>query len=712
MGAGLPSGVLSIRAAQATFQDPTGLVAAAVEAVERCGRVAVVGAPAMGRTRLVNEIMTAVHDDVTRVELGQSPTPAIVRRHATPMGSTRRVIAVPVAGTSCVKAAVQLWRSSGVPAIAMQPLARDSIVAIAEEVLDVRGLPATLRPLIDLAGGRPGDLVELLLGCCETGALRPGSAGWTFDGPISVDRVHSDVVQRRSRWDSRRREAFDTVAVAGQIPMAIAATLVDVAAVTRLYHDGVLVLQRTDGHVCVAVDRPAEAGIIARLASAAWRTALLRRLRDLTDEYDAERPGRRFRDRLDVWDALVDWQRTDAPPAVIAGGQEGAGDSEGSRPRVEEIVGGAAMAVRHLSWESADVALLARQDDDSEVGKMVASAIDAARAILSLYAGPVNLVNKRLGARRQQCAAEGDVVGAFLWTDVAASVAEASGQRWAARDTLAALEMAAEVAGLGGVLGDVVARRAVIAAESGRFIRAADEIERAQSLARDDARCIARLVMADALVQAVADVERSSARAIRAADSAFVAGHLDVAVNAAMVPIRSDLASPATPAILQATGKVGDLAILDAYVAHAGAQEGGSVDELVAVGRTYIDLGRRLLAAETMAAAARRAGPAQRGVLRALATGLLASCPGAWTVGVADLDPSSFDLDDIDRHIGSGVVMRASNAQIADFLTMSPRTVEARLTGLFRCLGVTSRRELRQIHGPLFEAARRRGEMR
>ncbi|MCR6481943.1 AAA family ATPase [Amycolatopsis sp. OK19-0408] len=192
------------------------------------------------------------------------------------------------------------------------------------------------------------------------------------------------------------------------------------------------------------------------------------------------------------------------------------------------------------------------------------------------------------------------------------------------------------------------------------------------------------------------ELSRAASLAASAAAAAEAAGRLAVAAEIRHDLVRFGVASP-DPGF-----EGGPLAEL--YAAHARALAATDADALDAVASSFADLGARLLAAEAAAQASRahRAaglnGSAATSAQRARAW--LASCEDAATPALALLD-TPLDLTvrelEIARLVATGLTSRA----VADRLVVSVRTVDNVLHGVYAKLGISGRRELASVVGPL-----------
>jgi DNA-binding CsgD family transcriptional regulator/tetratricopeptide (TPR) repeat protein len=189
------------------------------------------------------------------------------------------------------------------------------------------------------------------------------------------------------------------------------------------------------------------------------------------------------------------------------------------------------------------------------------------------------------------------------------------------------------------------------------------------------------------------ELSRALALGASAASAASEDGRLAVAAE-----IRHDLVRfGASPGEIPAAGGMAEL-----YAAHAAAVSDASALDAVAL--SFADAGARLLAAEASAQAARiyraegKNGSAAMSAQRARAW--LASCEDAATPALSSLD-TPLDLTvrelEIARLVATGLTSRA----VADRLVVSVRTVDNVLHGVYAKLGISGRRELASVVGPL-----------
>jgi DNA-binding CsgD family transcriptional regulator len=132
--------------------------------------------------------------------------------------------------------------------------------------------------------------------------------------------------------------------------------------------------------------------------------------------------------------------------------------------------------------------------------------------------------------------------------------------------------------------------------------------------------------------------------------------------------------------------------------AHAEALAGEDPERLVGVAAQFEEIGAWLLAAETAAQAAAlfdaggRTAPARRA--RANSEGLLVRCEGSSTPALRAASTLAVAITPREREIAELAATGRGNAEIADLLVISVRTVESHLYHAMSKLGVSERGEL------------------
>jgi DNA-binding CsgD family transcriptional regulator len=197
---------------------------------------------------------------------------------------------------------------------------------------------------------------------------------------------------------------------------------------------------------------------------------------------------------------------------------------------------------------------------------------------------------------------------------------------------------------------------------------------------------------------AAGDVQGGAEQALAAAATARAGGQLGLEAFALHEAVRLGAARAATKRLAELRTVVqGDLAA--AWADHATATDGHALD---AASTAFATLGADLLAAEAAAEAAvahRRAGLRSRALASdAVAARLAATCgnpqtPALLTVG----EGAGVHLTRRERDVARLAAEGRSNADIAERLSVSVRTVEGHLYQAFAKLGVTRRSDLADL---------------
>jgi DNA-binding CsgD family transcriptional regulator len=191
------------------------------------------------------------------------------------------------------------------------------------------------------------------------------------------------------------------------------------------------------------------------------------------------------------------------------------------------------------------------------------------------------------------------------------------------------------------------------------------------------------------------DVQGGAEQALAAAATARAGGQLGLEAFALHEAVRLGAAQAAAKRLVELRDVVqGDLAA--AWADHATATDGHALD---AVSSAFAELGAKLLAAEAAAEAAavhRRAGLRSRALASdAVAARLAAACGRPQTPALlAVSDAAGVHLTRRERDVARLAAEGRSNAEIAERLRVSVRTVEGHLYQAFAKLGVTRRSDL------------------
>ena len=333
-----------------------------------------------------------------------------------------------------------------------------------------------------------------------------------------------------------------------------------------------------------------------------------------------------------------------------------------------------------------------------------AAAFDDVRSVLArrcltaldtLGAGATPLP-ERLAASRAELdtALRGDGGGRGLWLGVHGQLLARRGDLRQGYAVLVAAVRACERRDPWKLRPLVVASLAEVAASIGNTIEAEQRLLGIADRRATDPRVDTRARCAEAMIAAQRDGEAAGRPiAIAAGDAAAADGRGRDAVEAWHLAVRLG-ADEGIVDRLRLAGLPADHPLVEVVRAHAAAVASGDADQLDAVARRFATDGLTLIAAEVAVAAARQ-GHDRAG---ALASGLLARCPDARTPAVEGQPVT--ELSDRRREVAGLAAAGHDGRSIARRLGVSGRTVENHLTAIYRQLGVRSRRELVEIHGP------------
>ncbi|GAA0360798.1 LuxR C-terminal-related transcriptional regulator [Actinoallomurus spadix] len=195
---------------------------------------------------------------------------------------------------------------------------------------------------------------------------------------------------------------------------------------------------------------------------------------------------------------------------------------------------------------------------------------------------------------------------------------------------------------------------------------------------------------------AAGDLDAAVAAALAAADDAETHGLRGYRMFALHDVVRLG-AAPLVAGRLTRLCPAVDGPLAPVLARHAVAAAAGDGPELDAVSRAFERMGLLLHAAEAAAQAAAAYGPARRpGVFAASRAWALAGrCQGARSPALRGLTPPR--LTARQREIAGLAATGLSNREIADRLTLSPRTVANHLVGVYRRLGVGDRAALADL---------------
>ena len=412
------------------------------------------------------------------------------------------------------------------------------------------------------------------------------------------------------------------------------------------------------------------------------------------DALDAARRGwvARAEEALEALAADLHDQAGDDDPGEVATADAGRFDTADERVR-----GPASLVEGLVAFDRLDPEGLTQ-------AQRTAAAFDDVRSVLAhrcltaldtLGAGAVPLPERLAVSRAElDTALCGDGGGRGLWLGVHGQLLARRGDLRGAYDLLVAAARACERRDPWQLRPLVVAALAEVAASVGNTIEAEQRLLGIADRRGTHARVDTRARCAEAMIAAQREGQDAGRPiAIAAGDAAAGDGRVRDAVEAWHLAVRLG-ADDGLVDRLRLAGLPADHPLVEVVRAHASAVASGDADQLDAVARRFAADGRTLIAAE-VAVVADRQGHDRAG---ALASGLLSRCPDARTPAVEGHPVT--ELSDRRREVAALAAAGHDGRSIARRLGVSGRTVENHLTAIYRQLGVRSRRELVEIHGP------------
>ncbi len=652
-------------------------------AVRSGAHVLVVGPSHSGCTRLVESFRrqpgVRVVDDGHRLD-------ATARQRlleAPPDGSVL-VIAMHAEGRAQLAEVTRPWQGVGARAVLLGPIGRDDQVSICEDLLSGPVDRSGCDALFSMSGGRPGDLVELVLSSLEVGVLRLGAAGWALTGPPSFGRLVPSFEERLG--DPVLRGAARAIARAGP------AAPVDVAGLVRREH---LDRLQAIGVISVQPGSPTDV-TIARPALAAWlrrhdrgRGHGRRRVRS------ASRPGRSDgHPRTDVWDVFAHAVDAAVPEArrrvaAVAPGPPGADEPAVSGSMARVVVAARSLDAAALARES--VALRAAPDPRRGLPRPRVLA-DVSEVERRAFAGlDVTELTRSCAVGRRRAAREGRASERALWNVASASVAIAAGRPQRALALLAGTRALVERTTATPGVALITVRQAWASVQSGAASAAQSLLDAAECRGSPQPTPLWRAYL-EAMIRWVVDPAVRPHEFDAIGRHAISLGDPHLTLEVAATQLRLEGTSPTTLEFAEhLEGRV-DGGRVRVLADHARAVAAGDPDGLVAVAIRWCAAGRLADAADALLRAATLESGRRRHVYRRRAAGLLGACEGAWNPRAHGID--RVELDDEAVRIGHLVLRGLRNQDIGERVGVSTRAIEARLSRMYRQLGVSGRREL------------------
>jgi DNA-binding CsgD family transcriptional regulator len=324
------------------------------------GGICLVGAPGVGKTRLVREAVSAAAAEGLTTSLGSGTEAArglpfgalshllplaVLTRHPAPgpgwvnvirvaaeaflerVGDGRPVLAIDDAhlldpssatlahhlavtgqafvmtsvrrGESAPDAVASLWKEGITERIEVRALSREELEQLLETVLGGQVGGATLHALWTRTRGNPLYLRELVLGGLEAGALVEQDGVWRWLGSSAVPRLAEVLEERLRRLDAEESSILEVVAAADVLSGGMFDQLVGAGVAERLERRGLLE-ERTDGsRRRVRLSHPLYGEVLRAHTPPARARQIRRQLADLLETAGARRKGDLL--RLATW---------------------------------------------------------------------------------------------------------------------------------------------------------------------------------------------------------------------------------------------------------------------------------------------------------------------------------------------------------------------------------------------------------------------------
>lgn len=149
--------------------------------------------------------------------------------------ATASVVATVRHGEACPDAVVALWRDGHSRRVDLQPLSDIEAETLITTVLDGHVGARTVHRLIELCGGNPLFINEVLVTARASGALRRHQGVWRWSGEVPhVPRLIDAVADRMGDLDPVTWSAIATVALGEPLPITVAEQIVPADVLTRI----------------------------------------------------------------------------------------------------------------------------------------------------------------------------------------------------------------------------------------------------------------------------------------------------------------------------------------------------------------------------------------------------------------------------------------------------------------------------------------------
>ncbi|MGA7281222.1 MAG: LuxR C-terminal-related transcriptional regulator [Acidimicrobiia bacterium] len=210
--------------------------------------------------------------------------------HVLDPGSATLIHQVAVAGSASLVVSVRageampdpifkLWKDGHAERLTIEPLARETIFALANRVLGERVEQRLLFALWRLSEGNPLLFHELITGGIESGALRMSGGVWSLSGDLAgAARVTEVVATRIEGLTPELRECLELVAEGDPIPIELLEAAVGLNVIEALERSGLVGLDETG---VVRMAHPLYGEVLDSLLAVSRKRAIQERLAEM-----------------------------------------------------------------------------------------------------------------------------------------------------------------------------------------------------------------------------------------------------------------------------------------------------------------------------------------------------------------------------------------------------------------------------------------------
>ncbi|MCC5947732.1 MAG: helix-turn-helix transcriptional regulator [Nitriliruptoraceae bacterium] len=592
------------------------------------------------------------------------------------------------------------WRSVEVP-----PLDRIATAQLVQELLGAPAHPRTCAEIFAATGGNPTAVVAVVAEAQMLGALIEDQDAWSLVGPLPIGALGRLVGPRLDELGPEQRAASELIALAGAVPIRMAVKLVDPRVVRELDARGVIRLVGEADDASIRMADPMIGEVVRAGIDAESRRRHLAQLLRADVRAGGAMVARR---EVSVWAEELGWG---APVADRAPEGAAAGDpwSTLQRPIARELVAeglDAGTVDRGAQAATAAASRLAPIDTDGLPVEALRTVVEDDSCQLPLSAdrwlATAVLADPGLAPRRGLARTRGALEAAMAhsepatawWCLVHARLALRSGALGLADERALTAWLSVDDEDPLGLAPSIAAVRAIVAASTGRFVRAEVLLEAAPTPVTDEDRHLRAL--ADAWVEAgIGGMSAGAAKAHERATAALALGRRAEALEAWELAVRFGDGAGVADAMTSssAADEMTTEPRWTELLSWAVALRDGDATALRRAAEQAASTGRALLAAERAAQAAELGGAPRDA---ALASGLAAVCPDADTPALERVARTV--LTPRRQQAAQLAIQGRSTATIAARLGVSTRTVENHLAAVYRTLGVRGRRELERFY--------------